>query len=200
MTKLDFIFQLQEKLTGLPENDIEERMLFYSEMIDDRMDEGLTEEEAVAAIGTPEEIAVQIVNETPLARLVKEKIRPKRKRKAWETALLIVGSPIWGSLLIAGVAVIFSVYAALWAIVISLWAVFAALAGCGIGCVAMGCVYTCTGKVSTGIAAIAAGLVCAGLAILMFYGCKAATKGAAILAKKIVLGIKNCFIRKEAAK
>ena len=45
MTKLDFIFQLQKKLTGLPQEDIDERMLFYSEMIDDRMDEGLTEEE-----------------------------------------------------------------------------------------------------------------------------------------------------------
>lgn len=200
MTKLDFTFQLQEKLTGLPEDDIQERLLFYSEMIDDRMDEGLTEEEAVAAIGTPEEIVAQIIQETPLARLVKEKIRPKKPRKAWEVVLMVLGSPVWGSLLIAAAAVIFSLYVSLWAIVISLWAIFASLAGCGVGCVAGGCVFACTGEVTPGIALIAAGLICAGLSVFMFYGCKAATKGTAALAKKMVLGIKNAFIRKEAAK
>ena len=43
----------------------------------------------------------------------------------------------------------------------------------------------------------AAGLVCAGLAIFLFYGCKAVTKGCAWLTKMILLATKRCFIKKE---
>ena len=48
-----------------------------------------------------------------------------------------------------------------------------------------------------GVALIGAGLVCAGLAIFLFYGCKEATKGTALLTQKIALGIKKCFVGKE---
>ena len=46
---------------------------------------------------------------------------------------------------------------------------------------------------------IGAGIVCAGLSIFMFYGCKAATKGILVLTKKLAVWIKNCFIKKEEA-
>ena len=51
-----------------------------------------------------------------------------------------------------------------------------------------------------GLSLIAAGIVLAGLTIFLFYGCKAATKGAAVLTKKIALGIKSLFIGKEKNK
>ena len=44
---------------------------------------------------------------------------------------------------------------------------------------------------------IGAGLVLAGVAILFFLLCRAATKGAVLLAPKIVLGMKKCFVKKE---
>ena len=43
MTKLDFLMQLHSKLEKLPQDELEERLNFYSEMIDDRMEEGLSE-------------------------------------------------------------------------------------------------------------------------------------------------------------
>ena len=49
MGKQEFLAQLRKGLQGLPQEDIEERLTFYSEMIDDRMEEGLSEEEAVSA-------------------------------------------------------------------------------------------------------------------------------------------------------
>ena len=52
MTKLQFLLALHDKLTGLPRDEVEERLNFYSEMIEDRMEDGLSEEEAVAAIGS----------------------------------------------------------------------------------------------------------------------------------------------------
>ena len=61
MTKLEFALELTGPLSFLPWEETEERVNFYSEMIDDRMEEGFSEEEAVAQIGSVEEIAAQIV-------------------------------------------------------------------------------------------------------------------------------------------
>ncbi|MBQ7034585.1 MAG: DUF1700 domain-containing protein [Clostridia bacterium] len=199
MTKLRFILSLQERLSCLPQDDLEERLSFYSEMIEDRMEEGLSEEEAVAAIGSVDEIAEQIIAEIPLAKLAKEKIRPKRRLKGWEIVLLVLGSPIWLSLGIAAFAVMLSLYISLWAVIISLWAVFASFAGCFIGGVLAGILSAIGGNIASGLAVLAAGIVCAGLAIFMFYGCKAATKGILMLTKKTAIGIKNRFIKKEVA-
>ena len=56
MNKQEFLAGLQKGLSGLPQEDVEERLTFYGEMLDDRMEEGLSEEEAVAAAGSVEEI------------------------------------------------------------------------------------------------------------------------------------------------
>ena len=61
MNKQEFLTELKKALSPLSKADLEERLSFYSEMIDDRMEEGLSEEEAVAAIGSPDEIAAQII-------------------------------------------------------------------------------------------------------------------------------------------
>ena len=46
---------------------------------------------------------------------------------------------------------------------------------------------------------LAAGMVCAGISILMFYGCKAATKGILILTKKFAVWLKSRWMKKEEA-
>lgn len=199
MSKQEFLAQLRKGLSGLPQDDIEERLTFYSEMIDDRMEDGISEEDAVCEIGHVEEIVSQIVADIPLAKLVKEKVKQKKRLNAWETVLLVLGSPVWISLLIAAFAVILSLYVVLWSVIISLWAVFGSLIACAIGGIAAGIGFACGGHGFTGIAVIGAGIVCAGLSIFLFFGCKAATKGVLILTKKIALGMKNCFMKKEEA-
>lgn len=199
MIKQEFLAQLRKGLSGLPQNDIEERLTFYSEMIDDQMEDGVSEEEAVSAIGSVDEIVAQVVAETPLVKIAKERIKYKRKLSTGEILLLLLGSPIWLSLGVAAFAVILSLYISLWAVIISLWSVFASFAGCSIGGVLM-CVILAVGENgASSVAMLAAGIVCAGLAIFMFYGCKAATKGTLILTKKLAIWIKNCFIKKEVA-
>lgn len=197
MNKQEFLVQLRKGLSGLPKDDIEERLTFYSEMIDDRMEEGLSEETAVREIGTVDELISQIIADIPLTKLVKERITPNKRLKAWEIVLLVLGSPIWLSILIAVFAVILSLYVSLWSVIIALWAVFVSLIGCVLGGIAGGIVFACCGNVLTGIAMIGASLVCAGLSVFMFYGCKAVTKGILILTKKLAVWIKNCFIKKE---
>lgn len=199
MSKQEFLARLRKGLSGMPQDDIEERLAFYSEMIDDRMEEGLSEEDAVCAIGNLDELISQIIADIPITKLVKEKITPKKKLQAWEILLLVLGSPIWLSLGIAAFAVGISVYAVLWSLIISLWAVFASLVACAVGGVLACLALTMGGNGASGIAMLAAGIVCAGLSIFLFYGCKAATNGTVILTKKIAIGIKNCFIKKEVA-
>ena len=199
MSKQEFLVQLRKGLSGLPQEDIEERVTFYSEMVDDRIEEGITEEEAVAAVGTVDEIVKQVVAETPLAKIAKEVIKSKRRLRAGEIVLLALGSPLWLSLVIASFAVILSLYISLWAVIISLWAVFGSLIGCAFGGVVAGVVFACSGNALSGIAMLAAGIVCVGLSIFMFYGCKAVTDSTLILTKKMAIWTKNCFIKKEVA-
>jgi uncharacterized membrane protein len=199
MSKQEFLEQLRKGLCGLPEADIEERVMFYGEMIDDRIEEGVLEDEAVLSVGSVEKIVEQVVADTPFAKIAKERIKPKRQIKVWEIVLLALGSPIWLSLIIALIAVIFSVYASLWSVIISLWSVFVSLVACAVGGVVACAVLSVTSSVYTGVAILSAGLVCAGLSIFMFYCCKLVTKGILFVTKKIAVWLKNCFIKKEEA-
>lgn len=199
MNKQAFLAELRQGLSGLPQDDIEERLSFYSEMIDDRMEEGLSEEDAVSAIGSAPEIVAQVVADIPLAKIAKERIKPKRRLKVWEIVLWVLGAPIWLSLLIAAFAVILSLYVVLWSVIISLWAVFVSLAACSIGGVVAGIVFAIGGNALTGVAMLAAGIVCAGLSIFLFYGCNAAAKGSLMLTRKNAVWIKNCFMKKGGA-
>ena len=199
MTKQEFLMELRTSLSGLPQKDIEERLTFYSEMIEDRIEDGLSEEQAVLAVGTAKEIVAQTVAEIPLAKIAKERIKSNRRFKAWEIVLLAFGSPIWLSLGIALVAVILSVYVSLWSVIISLWAAFVSLVASSFGGVMAGILFSIKDNLLTGIAVCGASIVCLGFSIFMFYGCKAASKGILILTKKIAILIKNCFIKKEEA-
>ncbi len=197
MNKQEFLERLQRALSGLPRDDARERLNFYSEMIDDRIEEGLSEEEAVLAVGNIDEVTAQIAADVALYK--PEKAKRARKLRAWEIVLLVLGSPIWLSLLIAAFAVIFSLYVSLWAVIISLWAVFGSVCACSLGGIASGIGFLCHGHAISGVAMIGAALVCAGLSIFLFFGCNAATAGTVLLTKKIAHGIKKSFTKKEAA-
>ncbi len=197
MNKQEFLAKLKRGLSGLPQNDLEERLSFYEEMIDDRVEEGLTEEAAVNEIGDIDEIISQIISETPLTRLVKEKITPKRTLRVWEIILLILGSPLWISLLAAAFMVILAVYLVLWSVILALWAVEVSLwayAICGLVAV-IGTIFSNNPFLTLALTGTV--LICAGLSIYLFFGCKAASKGICLLTKKFTFGIKNLLTKKE---
>lgn len=199
MSKQEFLAQLRKGLFGVPQDDIEERLTFYSEMIDDRMEDGLSEEDAIREIGSIDEIVSQTIADIPLAKLVKEKIKPNRTLRGWKIVLLVLGSPLWLPLLIAAFAVILSFYVVIWSVIISLWAVEALLAVYALCSMTAGVIFAFHGNGLTGISLISTGLISAGLTVFLFFGCKEVTKGILLLTKKIALGIKNIFIRKDIA-
>ncbi len=197
MNKREFLGALKKRLSGLPKDEIEERLAFYGEMIDDRTEDGRTEEEAVAEIGGANEIAAQIIADIPLTRLVKERIKPKRRLKTWEIVLIVLGSPIWLSPAIAAAAVFFSMYIVLCSLIVALWSVFVSLIAGAIAAVPACIVTFAHGNAASGLAVLSGGLILAGLCIFTGYGCKAATANIFVLTKKFALSAKKCFIKKE---
>lgn len=116
MNKRQFIAGLRKRLSRLPRKEAEERIGFYSEMIDDRMEEGLSEEEAVKAVGSLDNISKQIPGGKGADSV-------KRELSGWDIALIIIGAPLWAPLLLAALAIYFSLYAVLWSLIIAMWAV-----------------------------------------------------------------------------
>ncbi len=200
MNKQEFLEKLKSALKGLPQDDIDERLSFYSEMIDDRMEEGLTEEQAVAAAGPISDIVSQTLADIPLTKLVREKVKSERKPSAWNVVLLILGFPLWFPLLVAVAAVLLSLYVVAWSLIVSLWAIEISLIACAAACVVAAVWLAIKGMPLHGAAAFGAALVLAGLSILMFAACKAATGGLIVLTKKIAMWIKHSLFRRESSK
>ena len=122
MTKLDFILTLNEKLSDLPKKEVKERLSFYIEMIEDRIEDGISEEEAVAEVGDIDKIVKAIKEEYSHSKKSAPQKAPKRRLKGIEVVLLILGSPIWLSLIIGAFCTVFSLWVTVWCVVISLWA------------------------------------------------------------------------------
>lgn len=200
MNKQEFIACLRARLAGLPESEVNARVEFYGEVIDDRVEEGATEAEAVAAIGSLDDVAREILSQLPLGLLFKEKVKPARVLRTWEILLLVLGAPLWVSLLIGSFAVVLAVAAGLLAVSISAWASAVSLVVCAAGGTLAGVGMTVFGgnKLS-GICLLGAALVCAGASIFVFYLARAIDKGLLWLFKKSVLAVK-CFLVKGGRK
>ncbi len=197
MDKMEFLSRLETELSGLPREDAAERLAFYVEMIDDRVEDGLPEESAVAELGSVEDLAARIRADIPLSRLVRERVRSWRKRSVGEIVLLVLGAPLWIPLLIAVFAVLLSVYIAVWAVIVSVWAAELSIAVSAPAALVMGVWLLLRGDGQTGMVLISAGLVLAGLSIFLFFAFLAVTRGTLVFTKKIAQGIRSLFLRKE---
>ena len=194
MKKQEFLDELRNRLQGLPQNDLDDRISFYGEMIDDRMDEGKSEEEAVADIGTVDDIVNEIVKDTPLVKLVKEKIKPKRKLKAWEIVLLILGFPLWFPLVLTALILCLVAYLLIWILVIVCYVVELSLSVAATAAPVLMIIQAVNGGPVVMYLGIC--LMCLGGAILLFLGCIGATKLTLKLSKKIITSIKKAFVKK----
>lgn len=194
MKKTEFLSALESYLDGLPANERRASVEYYSEMIDERMEDGMDEEDAVGALGSPELAAKQLYASRADSPGVKEngadagsaqedtagKTKPpKESQGAMRTVLLILGFPLWFPLLIAAVMILFALYAVLWSVVFSVWCVFASLALAAAVCIPA----AVAGGLAQGFTAAlfyAGGcLTISALSIFAFLGARALTRLAA---------------------
>ena len=125
MNRKEFLRSLSRSLRGLSRAERAQSLDYYGEMIQDRVEEGLSEEEAVARLGSADEIARQIL----------ESNGPKEKGSGrapvWMIALIVLGSPVWLALLFAVLAVMLAAYIVAWSLIAALYAVLLGMAVCG---------------------------------------------------------------------
>ena len=174
MNKQQFLTAIRERLGGLPEGDLDRSLDYYREMIEERMEDGFTEEKAVAAMGPVEDIAEQILRDLslpqPLAAEPAE-YRPSRARKVWKIVLLVLGSPVWFPLLLAAGIILLALYIVVWAVLISFYAADLSFAVGTLGGFIGFVVQLVVGNWIQAFLFLGAGLICAGLAIFAFFGC-----------------------------
>lgn len=196
MTKLEFLLAIEERICALPEEDVQRSLEYYAEMIDDRMDEGLSEEEAVTALGDPDRIVDEILAETPITRLVKARTKLRRTLGAWEIVLLALGSPVWISVIVSLFAIVISLYAVPISLLITFWALFASFAVSAPMCLVGSAVLLFGSEATAPLYALlllGSALVLAALAILFFYAALGVTRLARYLFRLILKGSKRAL-------
>ena len=192
MNKTEFTEQLRAALKGLSEEDLKKSVDYYEEMIDDRMEDGIPEEEAVNGLGSIDEIKDKILKEIPITNIVKEKIKPKRSLAGWEIALLVIGSPVWVPIMLSLIITGLSIYMTFWIIILSLYVTDLSLFLSGIlGIVAA---FMQTNGFATGLFLSGIGITLTGVSVLLFFGFNQITKWMFILSKKFVLWLKKLFV------
>lgn len=200
MTKLQFLYELDEKLSMLSEADRNKSLEYYSEMIDDRMEDGLSEKAAVAALGSIDEIYNDIISEMPLHRIIGAKIkRPSSSstsRSVWMWILIIFGFLVFGLPIIAAAfATVVSIYASILAVVVSLWAVPISLLALGAAGVVLFFPFLFMGIPFKAIFMLGAGIFSLGLVYPFFYIAKWSTKGTIVISKGLFTLIKKTIVR-----
>lgn len=199
MNKTEFIDELYHLLNSLSKAERLQHLDYYEEMIADQMEDGLTEEEAVAALGSPADIAAQILGEIPP--------KPSRRFPIWAIVLIVLGSPLWLSLFLAVAAVLVAVIAVVAAVYISLWAAIAAFYAADLAMllgflsgIAGGVFYLTQGISMPAVLFFGGGLVCAGATVLLFFLCNLLSRLLWQLSKWSVLKIIGLFRRKGGKK
>ena len=198
MNKVEFLKELENRLLGLPKAEVEEYLGFYSEMIDDKIEDGYSEEDAIKEIGSIDDVVESILAETSFIKIAKQRLKPTRRFSAIEVVLLALGSPLWISLLVAFFACVLAVYVSLVSVAVSVWAIFISLCAVSVAGVLVGLIFAITKNIYTGTSLIGLTIVCFGLTILFFYVCKCVSKIFLLLPKKIVLSIKKSMRKREA--
>ena len=196
MTKADFLQLLERALSQLSEEERRANLEYYSELLDDMLEEGMTEAEATDKLGSPAAIAESILQEMPLSKLVSTRMKPKSGWTPLAIILAVVGSPVWVPLLLAGVAVVAALFVSIWALAAVAVVVVLALALAVIAAPVLA-VRTAVLTLPLGLLLLGGGLVLLGLCVL---GGLMAVELCKLLAQLTVLlahKIKGLFIRKE---
>lgn len=200
MTKQDFLNNLKNRISQLPSSEIQKSLDYYSEMIDDRVEDGMTEEDAVNALGDINKIVESIEIEMPMSSLVKNKIKEshnKSNNKTLWIILAVLGSPLWIPIALSVVLIILSVYAVIWSLIITLYAVLLSLAVCGVGGICAGVVHCFITSPITGFMMIGVGIASFGLFLMSIKPIIFLTKKLCQLTVVFIKNVKGLFVSKK---
>lgn len=202
MNKNTFLEQIRRSLGEACCGDAERSLDYYSEMIDDRIEDGIDEEEAVAALGSPDAIAKQILSELSSpdkASLPTASSSAKTEVgiRWWMILLLVLGSPVWIPLLMAAGMLVLAAYFLLWSLLIMLYAIDLSFAFGSIAFLIQGIVSAVVAEPILAGFYIGGSIFFIGASVLLFFAANQAARGTVFLSKAIFQGILSLFRRKE---
>lgn len=193
MMREDFLAALSQRIAALPADEKNTVYEYYNEIYLDKKENGMDEEEIIAEFGDIDEIAAKILSEYPPDQQANVDPQSQRtgsdnqpysvqtiKRRSTTANVLIVvglilGSPIWVSLLAAFFAVVFAVVVSVYSILIALWAVVGSLLLAGLICVICSFIALFQNP-AAGLIGLGTGFVSAGLGLMLTVGMIALSK------------------------
>lgn len=201
MTKAEYLETLRNGLSDIKAPDIDNRLSFYEEMIDDRMEDGMSEEEAVNSMEDISEILDSVLLEKSVPALVAKKVKNKKEEAEkkglgiiW-LILAIIGFPIWLPLLIVFFTLILVFYIVFAVIIASLFITVGAIGLSGIGCILIPFFAFKSMAFSTTLGCVGAAIVLIGLSILLFRPLCFISKALFSLFNACLRKIKTLFIK-----
>ena len=199
MTKRQFFDALSERLRALPKEELNRTITYYNEIIEDYIEDGMSEAQAVAQLEPVDVIASRILHEEQDGVVAEQLTKQRKKAPVWLVVVLaVVGFPIWFSLLMVGISIVFSVLATLFSIMIALMCIPVGLAGVTVGGICLSPVFLATGNVPKGLVLLGGGLVCAALTLLAIWAVYYLVKGLWHLIRWIVRKITGLFSKRKA--
>lgn len=213
MTKSEFIQTLEAKLNGLPQEEICKSTTYYSEQIEDRKEDGMTEEQAIADLESIDIIAQRIIDDynESCAQNAKNadsnavsNIPVSQNTAAQGTAnkvkfsdkqviliiVLVVTFPVWIGLL-AGAC---GVYIGLWGGVIGICAATFGLFVAAVACL-ISLPFSAVFSIGSVFMALGSVLLLFGLSFLFGFGAFYAAKGLIELLVVVCRGLEKLFKR-----
>lgn len=111
MTKQAFIEKLKKELQNESYQVVCQTITYYEEMIDDLVEDGYEEEAAVSKLGNLKDIVANVNGQEFI-----EIRKMKKSTSITVIVLLILGFPLWGALVAAGVCLFLSLLLVIWCI------------------------------------------------------------------------------------
>lgn len=191
MNKVEFLKELEFNLLKMNVSDKNKFITYYDEMISDYIENGMMEEEAVKKIGTPVSIAKELMEDYDSVKLN----LPSTGSRAINIILTIIGFPLWGSVLLSVILLVFSIYVLFWCVP------FCTGAGCiGLSASAIigiiGSPFVMSHSFSIGMLQLGAGIASIGISILLGIVTIDLTKKFIIITKKFNVKLVALFKKK----
>lgn len=186
-TRDEFFTQLGQGLYKLPQEDKQRFLAYYVEILEDYLENGSTEQEALEKMGSPQDIAREIQEELRASQDPEPVPAPPARHSRFSPMriVVLVTLPFWGTLLLCAATFLLCLIIVIWCLPLITGVL--ALSGVLIGIVSLiGAPLLLPGSTAVGVIQLGLGIAMLGLALLMGVAAVQSARGCAALTKRLV--------------
>ena len=119
MNKTEFLRELEKELKKINKKEYKNYISYYDELIEDYKEDGNSEDEAIEKIGNPKDIAnnnIEELNNSAINSMT-------TSLKVVSIILIILGSPLWGTLVLCVLCLILSLFILIGCAYLLIWCI-----------------------------------------------------------------------------